>query len=623
MKSRHAVMCIILLFLVSCTNTPIETPDHTPISKQTEQVLVETPTPIVVNLRPPKPSDYCSDNLVQNTESIKPPEPFMYLPFQGEISGEVWTSQMDHDQPNYQQNGIMASLGEILVPELNGLGIVGGTEVYLNPGNQWFSKDVHYSSLKKLGYFIFAYQSPSFETYHYYDGHDGHDFAVSGDALAAADGTIVFMGNDNDSLGRIIEIFHPQGYLTRYAHLASFMENLSVGTSVKAGDEIGVIGGSAVINGEVVDNHWGTHLHFSVFRWDGSTWKIVDPFGWDPFAGPDEESRNEKQQEDPLIKCNGEVSYNLWVGGWPRTVNNEKPISIESIKGQYLGGWMGEIPQAYPQPTGQIAYVTNGEIHIYDIDTKTDTQITHSGNNRLPAWSYDGQYLLFIHGPAHSASLIVLDQQWTQIASFPARSGKWVSNSHEIIWINQEHTAFYRSELDGSNPRRIYEDIPFPDPSHEVWDDFSLSPSNFIVVSLRYVKDYTGYFRILARGLESFYETYLGPNYQGMPPELCMFNLDQSRINGEWTYMIDSGCMGWAPGAKHIYVEKPTIRYLDVFGGEPAWSFDENFIVFRFMAFSDDHPGAAYAGLAYIDLRTDEVTKFIFDKDAQQPAWRP
>jgi murein DD-endopeptidase MepM/ murein hydrolase activator NlpD len=625
MKSHHTLMSVLLLILVSCTGSLDETPSSIPSSTQSDPVSVVTPTATADPAlhRPPKPRYYCADNPVKRKDSSEPPETFLYLPFQDKLSGEIWTAQMDHDQPNYQQNGVMSSLGEIMIPQLDGPGLRGGTEVYDNSSNQWYSKEVLYSSLKRLGYYIFAYQSPSFETYHYYDGHDGHDFAVSGNALAAGDGRIVFVGNDNDSLGRIIEIYHPQGYLTRYAHLASFNENLNIGSKVKAGEKIGVIGGSAVINGEIVDDHWGTHLHFVVFRWDGSTWKIVDPFAWDPWAGPNEESRNEKQKEDPLVNCNGEVSHNLWVGGWPRTFEAEQSIIVNITHGQYLGGWLGEVPEITTTPSGQIAYMTNGEIHIYDLGTKTDLPITNTGNNRLPAWSHDGRYLLYIHGPRHSSSLNVVDNSWNDVASFPARSGQWVSNSYEIIWINQAHDAFYHSELDGSNPRRIYEDIPFPDPSHEVWDDFSLSPSNDIVVSLRFVDDYGGYLRMLARGLESYYETYLGPTYKGAFPGHCMFSLDQSRINGEWSYMIDSTCMGWAPGAKHIFVPKPNERYLEVFGGEPSWSFDEKFLVFRFMEFSDEHPGPAYGGLAYIDLRTDEVTKFVFDPDAQQPTWRP
>jgi len=622
MKRNSLIIIFLLIFLVSCSGVPSTSQD--PISSPTQPTL-STPTssPEVIMDRPPKPSDYCSAKNKVSTLSIDLPDPFLYLPFQENISGESWTSQMDHDQPNYIQNGKIATLGEILTPEVEGLGLIGGTEIYLNPGTKHYPKDIPFTALQKFGYYIFAYQSPSFETFHYYDGHDGHDFAVSGDALSAADGTVIFIGNDNDSLGRIIEIFHPQGYLTRYAHLASFNDNLSVGNIVKAGEKIGVIGGSAVINGKLADDHWGTHLHFSVFRWDGSLWKIVDPFGWDPWAGPDEKSRQEKQQEDPLKNCNGEVSYSLWVGGWPRQLKNEELASVEPSNGQYLGGWLGEIPGTSSKATGQIAYVSNGEIHIYNLDTKTDKQITHSRNNRLPAWSYDGAHLLYIHGPTHSATLIVMDSNWNEVASFPARAGQWVSNSNEIIWLNQAHNAFYRSKMDGSNPNRIYETIPLPDPNNEVWDDFSLTPYNSVIVSLRKVANRGGYFRMLGKGWEHYYETYLGPKYQGALPEQCMFSLDQSRVNGEWTYMIDSTCMGWAPGAKHIYVPKPSIRYLDVFGGEPSWSYDENFIVFRFMEFGDDHPGAIYGGLAYIDLQTDEVTKIIFDKDAQQPTWQP
>lgn len=116
------------------------------------------------------------------------------------------------------------------------------------------------------GYPILAYQSPSFESYLYYDGHDGHDFAVTGKALAAAAGGVVFKGDYGNALGRVVEIYHPNGYLTRYAHLASFENGLEVGSQVKAGQPIGTIGGSAVVDGHLTDNYWGftsTSLFFA------------------------------------------------------------------------------------------------------------------------------------------------------------------------------------------------------------------------------------------------------------------------------------------------------------------------------------------------------------------------
>lgn len=79
--------------------------------------------------------------------------------------------------------------------------------------------------ISSIPYSILGYQSPSTETYFFYDGHDGHDFAVIGDALASAAGTVVFAGDDGSTLGRVVEIYHPEGYLTRYAHLAEIYVN--------------------------------------------------------------------------------------------------------------------------------------------------------------------------------------------------------------------------------------------------------------------------------------------------------------------------------------------------------------------------------------------------------------
>lgn len=294
--------------------------------------------------RPPFPGDYCSVTNRQGLE--KPPIPFLYQPFEGLLDEQTWTAQMDHDQPVYQQNGIIATLGESLRYDISGPGLAGGTEVYRKSGKQWFKPDVFYADVVQQGYQILAYQSPSFETYLYYDGHDGHDFAVTGKALAAADGGVVFRGDYSNALGRVVEIYHPQGYLTRYAHLASFESGIEVGTQVKAGQPIGTIGGSAVVDGKIIDNYWGTHLHFSVFRWAGNEWHITDPFGWDPWAGPDQQSHLRKQKEDPLVRCNGEVSYNLWVGGWPQPVTQAVATTpFYPTRDRYVGGWLGEEPK--------------------------------------------------------------------------------------------------------------------------------------------------------------------------------------------------------------------------------------------------------------------------------------
>lgn len=294
--------------------------------------------------RPTAPQDYCNVSDLQGP--AEPPAPFLYQPFEGSLNEQTWTAQMDHDQPVYRQNGVIATLGESLRYDVKGPGLAGGTEAYGASGKQWFGPDMSYAKVLQQGYHILAYQSPSFETYLYYDGHDGHDFAVTGKALAAGDGGVVFKGDYGNALGRVVEIYHPNGYLTRYAHLASFESGIEVGKSVKAGQPVGTIGGSAVVDGKLTDDYWGTHLHFAVFRWTGSEWHITDPFGWDPWAGPDQQSYLRKQKEDPLVHCNGEVSYNLWVGGWPQPVSKTVATTpFYPTQDRYVGGWLGEEPE--------------------------------------------------------------------------------------------------------------------------------------------------------------------------------------------------------------------------------------------------------------------------------------
>jgi hypothetical protein len=268
---------------------------------------------------------------------------------------------MDHDQPIYRQNGEIDALGERLRYDAVLPGLAGGIEAYGTEGSRLFPAGSSYTGMSSQGYWILAYQSPSFESYTYYDGHDGHDFAVSGQALATADGEVAFLGDYGNTLGRVVELYHPQGYLTRYAHLAGFATDLQVGTKVTAGQPIGAIGGSAVIGGQMRDNYWGVHLHFSVFRWNENqkSWQVTDPFGWDPWAGPDQASRSRKQQEDPLIGCNGEVSYDLWVDQWPRlSSGSSAATAFHPTQDRYVGGWLGETAEP-TSPTQAVSPLGN------------------------------------------------------------------------------------------------------------------------------------------------------------------------------------------------------------------------------------------------------------------------
>jgi murein DD-endopeptidase MepM/ murein hydrolase activator NlpD len=90
-----------------------------------------------------------------------------------------------------------------------------------------------------------------------FDNHDGIDLAAPMDrpVYAAYRGTVTFAGTQS-GYGRIVIINHPQGYSTRYAHLAGF--RVSDGQSVSRGERIGRVGQSG--------NATGPHLHFEVRR---------------------------------------------------------------------------------------------------------------------------------------------------------------------------------------------------------------------------------------------------------------------------------------------------------------------------------------------------------------------
>ena len=58
--------------------------------------------------------------------------------------------------------------------------------------------------------------------------------------------------------------------------------------------------------------------------------------GWDPWMAP------EDQVTDPLFNCNGEISYNLWVGGWPQKIGSSPSPSASGPQTFSVGGWIDE-----------------------------------------------------------------------------------------------------------------------------------------------------------------------------------------------------------------------------------------------------------------------------------------
>lgn len=96
--------------------------------------------------------------------------------------------------------------------------------------------------------------------------HDGIDLAApkGTSVVATAPGRISYLGW-RGGYGRVVEIDHESGAVSRYTHLSRFAEGLAVGDWVENADRIGAVGATGLTT--------GPNLHFEV-RLEGSP---VDP----------------------------------------------------------------------------------------------------------------------------------------------------------------------------------------------------------------------------------------------------------------------------------------------------------------------------------------------------------
>ena len=92
--------------------------------------------------------------------------------------------------------------------------------------------------------------------------HDGLDIGVNYVPVTAAYGGTAYQKSDPAGWGRYLEIVHPNGYMTRYAHLSAYQ--VGNGASVSQGQVIGTSGGRPGADG--AGNSRGPHLHFDLLR---------------------------------------------------------------------------------------------------------------------------------------------------------------------------------------------------------------------------------------------------------------------------------------------------------------------------------------------------------------------
>lgn len=99
--------------------------------------------------------------------------------------------------------------------------------------------------------------------------HEGIDFRadINTEVYATGDGIVKF-ADRKGTFGNLIEIDHGFGFVTRYAHLSGFSENLKVGKEIKRGELIGFSGNSGLTE--------GPHLHYEILMKD----RPIDPLNY-------------------------------------------------------------------------------------------------------------------------------------------------------------------------------------------------------------------------------------------------------------------------------------------------------------------------------------------------------
>ena len=104
--------------------------------------------------------------------------------------------------------------------------------------------------------------------------HRGVDYAAARgtEIMATSDGVVVHRGAKG-SFGNTVEIRHPNGFITRYAHMSRFRAGVNLGTRVRQSDIIGYVGMTGLAG--------GPHLHYEILS-DG---RQIDPLSMDLPAG--------------------------------------------------------------------------------------------------------------------------------------------------------------------------------------------------------------------------------------------------------------------------------------------------------------------------------------------------
>jgi murein DD-endopeptidase MepM/ murein hydrolase activator NlpD len=261
---------------------------------------------------------------------------FLTLPFMGP---HYITSIFDHCGPNYNVSGKVCRYDGVVAAAS-----VGGPDPTFDAGYA---------------------QTPGGHDYLYYSGHDGYDYGLYYEPVAAAaTGRVMLAGwldpNCHTCLsGQTIEINHGNGLLTFYGHLSQI--NVSKGQYVARGQVIGISGMTGTAT--------GPHLHFGVYHLNGGG--PVDPYGW---SGPG---------ADPYSRDLGD----LWLSGSPRFAPIQMPSVTMAASSQLDNP--ATINVAWSSPGDMrftIYYVTQDGVRRAWTTTQGNGSATFQGKPGLSYW---------------------------------------------------------------------------------------------------------------------------------------------------------------------------------------------------------------------------------------------
>ncbi len=168
---------------------------------------------------------------------------------------------LDESQKNILADAFWVERGDLSGGFFSSRGIELEQGFWINPLNyRRISRGVGNASVTKSRQKVVKRENKNVvvtQSYSSYIGHQGIDFAAPPGTpiYAVANGKIVHYGAWA-GFGNLVIIEHPGNYKTYYAHLSAYNPELSVGSEVRRGLEIGYVGSTG--------RSTGPHLHFEI-----------------------------------------------------------------------------------------------------------------------------------------------------------------------------------------------------------------------------------------------------------------------------------------------------------------------------------------------------------------------